>query len=262
MLFLAPLVFVGCSDQLESENSALKTLNRTLTNRRKSDDAEIATYTNKIIALQEQIRDMQSSEQEESTAQKRAIAMLSAENIRQKEEIENLGRTLADQKALFEKYKEEVTQQLQRPAKVTVTLTYKDMATSNNVPDNGASVSLHLIKDTTVVYRTASGADGVAVLDRVKPGKYLCVIHSGNAHQRLRIGGAELVRQRIWKTDRTMLMYYLEDPQVKLLDNDLSDSDASIHFLEALLAKTLVREIEIGPQDDIRIKHDFGPGAF
>ena len=262
MLFLAPLVFVGCSDQMENENSALKAQNRTLAERRKSDDAEISNLKTNVITLQEKVREMQSSDQEEMTAQKRTIATLSVENIRQKEDIENLRRTLADQKGLFEKYKEEVTQQLQKPGRVTVTLTYKDLASSNNVPDNGAIVSLHLIKDTTVVYRATTSADGVAILDHIKPGKYLCVIHSGNAHQRLRIGGAELVRQRIWKTDRTMLMYYLDDAQVKLLDHDLSDSDATVHFLEALLAKTLVCEIEVGPQDDVAIKHDFGAGAF
>jgi hypothetical protein len=262
MLFLAPLVFVGCSDQLENENSALKAQNHSLSDRQRADDGEIANLKTNIINLQDKIREMQSTDQDEITTQRRTIASLSVETIRQKEEIENLHRTLADQKALFEKYKEEVTQQLQKPGRLKVTLTYKDGAGSNNVPDVGASVSLHLIKDTTVVYRAVTDATGVAVIERIKPGKYLCVIHSGNAHQRLRIGGAELVRQRIWKTDRTMLMYYLDDAQVKLLDHDLSDSDASGHFLEALLAKTIVREIEVSPQDEVPIKHDFGPGAF
>lgn len=256
------LSFVGCSDQIENENSALKAQNRTLSERRKSDDAEIANLKTNIISLQEKIRDMQTSDEEEISTQKRIIASLSAETTRQKEDIENCHRTLVDQKGLFEKYKEEVTQQLQKPGRVKVTLTYKESPNSNNIPDVGAMVSLHLIKDTTVVYRALTDADGVAILDRVKPGKYLCVIHSGNAHQRLRPGGAELVRQRIWKTDRTMLTLYLTDPQIKMLDHDLSDSDASGHFLEALLAKTLVREIEIGPQDEVPIKYDFGTSAF
>lgn len=259
---LASLVFVGCSDQLENENSALKAQNRTLTERRKNDDIEIASLTNTVNGLQSKILEMQSSDQEEITTQRRTITTLSTENIRQKEEIENLRRTLADQKALFEKYKQDVTQQLQKPGRVKVSVTYKDGATTGIVPDTGASVSLHSIKDTTVVYRAMTDGDGNAYIDRVKPGKYLCVIHSGNAHQRLRPGGAELVRQRIWKTDRTMLTAYLEDAQIKLLDHDLTDSDASGHFLEALLAKTLVREIEIGPQDEFTIKYDFGAGAF
>jgi hypothetical protein len=262
MLFLAPLVFVGCSDQMENENSALKALNRTLSERRKSDDVEIGALTNTVNSLQIKILEMQSSDQEELATQKRTIATLSTENIRQKEEIENLHRTVADQRALFEKYKEEVTQQLQKPGRVKVSVTYKEGPKSGVVPDPGASVSLHLIKDTTVVYRAMTDGNGNALIDRVKPGKYLCVIHSGNAHQRLRPGSAELVRQRIWKTDSTMLGTYLGDAQIKLLDHDLSDSDASGHFLEALLAKTLVREIEIGPQDEFVIKYDFGAGAF
>jgi hypothetical protein len=151
---------------------------------------------------------------------------------------------------------------MQKPAQVKVAISYKDIVSNNKMPDNGATVSLHLIKDTTIVYRVVAGSDGVAVVDRVRPGKYLCVIHSGNAHQRLRPGGAELVRQRIWKTDRTMLTSYIDDGQIKLLDRDLSDSDASGHFLEALLAKTFVQELEIVPQDLVNLTHDFGQGAF
>jgi hypothetical protein len=59
-----------------------------------------------------------------------------------------------------------------------------------------------------------------------------------------------------------MLSSYLDDAQIKLLDHDLSDSDASGHFLEALLAKTYVREIDVKPQDDLTINYDFGLGAF
>jgi hypothetical protein len=260
--FLAALLLVGCSDQLENENAALKARNRALEASRKEAEVTIDGLKTNVTYLQDRLRDSQTSEQEQNVEQKRLIATLTAESTRQKEDIENLRRAMADEKALFEKYKEDITQQLQKPARVKVTLTYKDSAASANLPDNGASVSLHLIKDTTVVYRTTAGADGIAILDRVKPGKYLCVIHSGNAHQRLRPGGAELVRQRIWKTDRTMLTSYIDDKQIRLLDHDLSDADASGHFLEALLAKTLVREIEIAPQDAVNLTHDFGPGAF
>jgi hypothetical protein len=259
---LAPLLFIGCSDQLENENSALKAQARTLTERRKSDDLEISSLKTNVDALQEKIRQTQSIDQEQIATHRRTIATLSAENIRQKEDIENLRRTVADQKALFEKYKEDVTQQLQKPGRVKVALTYKDGAAGANIPDKGANISLHLIKDTAVVYRATADTEGAALLNSVKPGKYLCVIHSGNAHQRQRPGGAELVRQRIWKSDRTMLASYLDDGQIKLLDHDLTDADASGHFFEALLAKTLVREIEVGPQDDVSIKYDFGPGAF
>jgi hypothetical protein len=260
--FLAPLIFVGCSDQLENENTALKAQTRSLTERRKSDDLEISNLKTNIDALQEKIRAMQSTDQEQLAGQRRTIATLNAESIRQKEDIENLRRTLADQKVLFEKYKDDVSQQLQKPGRVTVALTYKDGTGGGNVPDKGANISLHLIKDTTVVYHATADSEGAALLDTVKPGKYLCVIHSGNAHHRLRPGGTELVRQRIWKTDRTMLASYLDDTQIKLLDHDLTDADACGHFFEALLAKTLVREIEIGPQDDVSIKYDFGAGAF
>ncbi|MGZ4987497.1 MAG: hypothetical protein ACXWBP_05610 [Limisphaerales bacterium] len=254
------LVLAGCSDQLENENSALKAQTRSLSESRKADETKFLTLSTNIATLQEKIRELQTSDQDQISDQKRTIASLSAENIRQKEDIENLRRTLADEKALFDKYKQDVTVQLQKPGRMKVTVTYKTDTAS--VPDNGASVSLHLIKDTTVVYRAIAGVDGIAVLDRIKPGKYLCVIHSGNAHQRMRPGGAELVRQRIWKTDRTMLGYYLDDAQIKLLEHDLSDSDASGHFLEALLAKTYVREIEVGPQDQVPITCDFGQGAF
>jgi hypothetical protein len=262
MLFVALIVFVGCSDQMENENSALKAQNRSLSEVRKSDDAEIATLTNTVKSLQSKILEMESRDHEVAATQKRTIATLTTENIRQKEEIENLRRTLADEKAIFEKYRETVTEQLQKPGRVKVSVTYKDGATSSAVADTGASISLHCIKDNTLVYRAMTDGDGNALVDRVKPGKYLCVIHSGNAHHRMRAGGAELVRQRIWKTDRTMLTPYLADAQIKLLDHDLADADASGHFLEALLAKTLVREIEIGPQDEFVIKHDFGAGAF
>jgi TolA-binding protein len=256
------LVLVGCSDQLENENAALKSQNHSLSESRKSEETRIATLATNVTELEEKIRSLQSSHQEQIGEQQRTIASLTAENVRQKGDIENLRRDLADEKALFVRYKEDIAQQLQKPGRVKVTLVYKTDATSANVPDNDASVSLHLIKDTTVVYRAVTGADGVAVLDRIKPGKYLCVIHSGNAHQRMRPGGAELVRQHIWKTDCSMLRTYLDDAQIKLLDHDLSDSDASGHFLEALLAKTLVREIEVAPQDQVNINYDFGQGAF
>ena len=180
MVFLAPLVLVGCSDQIENENTALKVQKRALSDRCRASDAEIANLTTNVISLQSRIREMQTNDQEEITAQKRTIAALSAETIRQKEDIENCRRTLADQKALFEKYKEEVTQQLQKPGRVKVSLTYKDGSGNSNVADIGATVSLHLIKDTTIVYRALTDAEGVAIIDRVKPGKYLCVIHSGN----------------------------------------------------------------------------------
>jgi hypothetical protein len=260
--FLAALFLAGCSDQLENENSALKAQNRSLSESRKSDANEIGVLKTNVSTLQDKIRELQTGDQEQIIDQKRSIATLSTENIRQKEDLENLRRALADQKALFEKYKENVTQQLQKPGRVKVTLTYKTGNGSESLPDNGATVSLHSIKDTTIAYRAVAGIEGVAVIEHVKPGKYLCVIHSGNAHQRMRPGGAELVRQRIWKTDRAMLNSYLEDSQIKLLDRDLSDSDASGHFLEALLAKTIVREIEVAPQDLVPINIDFGQGAF
>jgi len=262
MLLLSAFFLAGCSDQIENENTALKAQNHAFCAQRKSDEMAITTLTNSVNALQEKIRDMQISDLEQIADQKRTISSLSADSIRQKEDIENLRRAMADQKALFDKYKEDVTEQLQRPGRVKVTLFYKENGAGPSVPDNNASVSLHLIKDTTVAYRQISSTDGVAVLDRVKPGRYLCVIHSGNAHQRLRAGGAALVRQRIWKTDRTMLSSYLDDAQIKLLDHDLSDSDASGHFLEALLAKTYVQEIDVKPQDDLTVKYDFGLGAF
>jgi len=261
-VILGTLVLVGCSDQLENENSALKVQTHSLSESRKAEEGRISLLSTNIAALQDKIRELQTSDQDQIADQKRLIATLTAENIRQKEDIENLRRAMADEKALFDKYKEDVTQQLQKPGRVKVALTYRSAPSSSSIPDSGASVSMHLIKDTTVVYRGITGADGMAILDRVKPGKYLCVIHSGNAHQRMRPGGAELVRQRIWKTDRTMLTLYLDDAQIKLLDHDLSDSDASGHFLEALLAKTYVREIEIGPQDQVPINYDFGVGAF
>lgn len=260
---LAGLLFlVGCSDQLENENTALKARNRSLEASRKEAELTIDGLKTNITYLQDRLRDSQTADQEQNLEQKRLIASLTAETTRQKEEVENLRRTMADEKALFEKYKEDITQQLQKPARVKVTITYKAAGSNDNLPDNGASLSIHLIKDTTLVYRATAGADGVAIIDRVKPGKYLCVIHSGNAHQRLRPGGAELVRQHIWKTDRTMLTSYIDDKQIRLLDHDLSDSDASGHFLEALLSKTLVREIEIAPEDAVNLTHNFGPGAF
>lgn len=255
-------MLVGCSDQLENENTALKAQSRSLSESRKADEAKISILSTNVNNLQNRIRELQTSDQDQIADQKRTIAMLSTENVRQKEDIENLRRALADEKALFDKYKEAVAQQLQKPGRVKVTLTYKSDKAGESIADGGATVSLHSIKDTTVVYRGVTGVDGMAVLDHVKPGKYLCVIHSGNAHQRLRPGGAELVRQRIWKTDRRMLTSYLDESQIKLLESDLSDSDASGHFLEALLAKTYVKEIEIGPQDQMPITYDFGQGAF
>jgi hypothetical protein len=259
---LAALVFVGCSDQLENENTALKAQNRSLAAQRKDADATIESLKTNVAYLRDRLREMQTADQEQSVDQKRLISSLTAETIRQKEDIENMRRAVADEKALFEKYKEDVQQQIQKPGRVKVTITYKDTVSNNSVPDKGASISLHMIKDTTTVYRATAGVDGVAVIDRVKPGKYLCVLHSGNAHHRLRPGGAELVRQRIWKTDRTMLTSYIDDGQIKLLDRDLSDSDASGHFLEALLAKTFAQELEIVPQDIVDLTHDFGPAAF
>lgn len=259
---IVTLFLVGCSDQLENENTALKAQTHSLSESRKADETKIAALTTNVLELEQKVRELQSTDQEQIADEKRTIASLTSENIRQKEDIENLRRAVADEKALFDRYKEDVAQQLQKPGRVKVTLVYKTDAASRDVPDNDASVSLHLIKDTTVVYRAVTGADGVAVLDRVKPGKYLCVIHSGNAHQRMRPGGAELVRQHIWKTNRSMLGNYLDDTQIKLLEHDLSDSDASGHFLEALLAKTVVREIEVAPQDQVNITYDFGQGAF
>jgi hypothetical protein len=262
LAIIGAIVLVGCSDQLENENSALKAHNRAFAETLKADQSRISLLSTNVATLQAKVRELQTTGQDQLADQKRTIAMLSAENIRQKEEIENLHRALADEKALFDKYKESVAQQLQKPARIKVTVTYKSDPAGSTVPDNGATVSLHLIKDTTVVYRGFTAADGMLVLERVKPGKYLCVIHSGNAHQRLRPGGAELVRQHIWKTDRTMLATYLDDGQIRLLDRDLSDADASGHFLEALLAKTYVKEIEVGPQDQVPITFDFGAGAF
>ncbi|MDB6056924.1 MAG: hypothetical protein JWO95_768 [Verrucomicrobiales bacterium] len=262
LAILGVLVFAGCSDQLENENTALKAQYRSLSETRKADETKLTLLSTNINSLQEKIRELQTSDQDQIADQKRTIAMLSTENVRQKEDIENLRRALADEKALFEKYKDAVTLQLQKPGRVKVTLTYKSDKAAESIPDNGATVSLHLIKDTTVVYRGVAAADGVVALEHVKPGKYLCVIHSGNAHQRMRPGGPDLVRRHIWKTDRTMLASYLDDGQIKLLDRDLSDSDASGHFLEALLAKTFVKEIEIGPQDQVPINYDFGQGAF
>jgi hypothetical protein len=258
----ALILLAGCSDQLENENVALKAKNRELTSKRITDATTINLLSSNLTYLKDHLQELQLSNTTQIADQRHAIAALTAETVRQKEELENMRRTMADEKALFEKYKEQVSQQLQKPGRVKVTLTFKNDAVGTRSADNGATVSLHSIKDTTIVYRGVAGADGVVMLDRVKPGKYLCVIHSGNAHQRLRPGGAELVRQHIWKTDRTMLTSYLDEGQITLLDRDLSDSDASGHFLEALLAKTWVKEIEVAPQETVPITCDFGQAAF
>jgi hypothetical protein len=262
LILLAVVLVAGCSDQMENENASLKFLNRSLAAQRKVDDDTISTLSSNVTFLKEQVQQLHVTNATEIIDLRRTTAMLTSENVRQKEDLENVRRTLVDERALHEKYKEEVTKQLQKPARVKFTLTYKYDSASAPTADNGATVSLHCIKDTTIAYHATTGADGVAVLDRVKPGKYLCVMHSGNAHQRLRPGGAELIRQRIWKTDASMLSSYLDAAQIKMLNADLNDVDATGHFLEALLSKTTVQELEIGPNDEVDIPYDFGQGAF
>lgn len=237
-------LLLGCSGRLEEQNAELKKENQRI--QRESQSLQERAENSQQILVQ-----LQKKQSETELAYKAEATLLRSE--------------LEDAKRRLEEIRSNKESELKSPGKFKVTLTYEHNKFIGHRGDAGASVFLDSLEDKRIRYETTAGGDGKAIINQVKPGKYLCFVSSVNALRSLASGEqAYAVVQSTSAKDivsgevSTALKKFVDMELGELLTQNLDKKRATFYLTKAVGSKSKALLVEILPNQETELSHDFG----